>query len=272
MTSTVAGDPRYRAACSRCAGLCCVALSRSRAGGFGDDAPAGDPCHNLRPDDLCRIHATLREDGWPACTVFDCFGAGPRVVQVTFGGRADWRGDGALRRDLFATFGVMRHLMEVLRLLDEARSVATGDLCRRAEALFAEVDALVDSPAPRVRRADVDGLRRRVGPLLSEVSAAVRAPAPRSRRLGAHAMLLGADLSGQDLSRHDLRGALLIAADLRGCRLDRTDLLGADLRDADVRGADLSSALFLTTAQVAGARGDAATRLPAGMPRPDGWC
>ena len=68
-----------------------------------------------------------------------------------------------------------------------------------------------------------------------------------------------------------LRGALLIGADLRGADLSLTDLLGADLRGADVRGADLSGALFLTRRQVAGARGNATTRLPAGLEHPTHW-
>lgn len=262
---------RFSADCSRCAGLCCVALGRSRAGGFGADAPDGEPCTNLQPDNLCVIHATLRADGWPACTVFDCFGAGQQTTQVIFGGQTDWRGDAELRADLFATFGVMRHLMEMLRLLDEAKNLATGALMDRAVELFDEVDALVASPAPLVQRADVNALRARVGPLLTEVSTATRQPAPRSRKLKAHAMLLGADLHGQDLSRHDLRGALLIAANLRGCRFNHTDLLGSDLRDADLSGADLAGALFLTTPQVGAARGDASTRLPDHVSRPAWW-
>ena len=31
------------------------------------------------------MHAELRERGFPGCDVFDCFGAGQRVVQVVFG-------------------------------------------------------------------------------------------------------------------------------------------------------------------------------------------
>jgi hypothetical protein len=83
--------------------------------------------------------------------------------------------------------------------------------------------------------------------------------------------LLGADLRGVDLRGASLRGALLIAADLRGARLDAADLIGADLRDADLRGTDLSRALFLTSAQVAAARGDGATTLPPELPAPARW-
>jgi len=74
-----------------------------------------------------------------------------------------------------------------------------------------------------------------------------------------------------DLRRASLRGALLLGADLRGADLRLADLLGADLRGADLRGADLSTSLFLTPMQAAAARGDAATRLPARVPRPAHW-
>jgi hypothetical protein len=88
--------------------------------------------------------------------------------------------------------------------------------------------------------------------------------------------LSGQDLSGRDLRRRDLRAAdlsmaLLIGADLRGADLRSADLLAADLRGADLSGADLTDALYLTTMQAAGARGDTATRLPAGVPRPGHW-
>ena len=83
--------------------------------------------------------------------------------------------------------------------------------------------------------------------------------------------LVGARLRGADLRAADLRGALLVAADLREADLRTADLLGADLRDADLRGSDLREALFLTRPQVAAARGDRRTRLPAGLARPAGW-
>ena len=49
------------------------------------------------------------------------------------------------------------------------------------------------------------------------------------------------------------------------------DLLGADLRGARLDGADLADALFLTPPQVASARGDRTTRLPAGLDAPAHW-
>lgn len=257
--------------CSQCVGLCCVALTRTRSGGFGADIPAGVPCHHLQPDNRCEIHSRLREEGWPACTVFDCFGAGQQVTQVTFGGRSYWRDDPSSARSMFSTFATMRHLMEMFRLLTEARTLVTSELARRVDELCDELEALVNGSADQVAQADVQGLRGRAGPLLTEVSEQYRHPAPRSERFQPRAQLLGANLRGVSLDRHCLRSALLIAADLRGASFDRTDLLGADLRDADLSDADLSGSIFLTQQQVDAARGNSRTRLPDGLRVPDHW-
>lgn len=257
--------------CSQCVGLCCVALTRAKTGGFGADIAAGTPCHHLQADNLCQIHPRLREEGWPACTVFDCFGAGQQVTQVTFAGAADWRDGPATARSMFTAFASMRHLMEMLRLLTEARGLADGPLARDVEVILAELQELVAAPADQVASADVAGLRGRVGPVLGAVSEAHRRPAPRSRRFQPRAQLMGSTLRKARLDRHCLRSALLIAADLRGATFDRTDLLGADLRDADLSGADLRGAIFLTQQQVDAARGSEGTRLPAGLHVPSHW-
>src|SRR5664280_3541668 len=64
-----------RADCERCFGLCCVAPAFSASADFAIDKDAWQPCPNLRPDFRCGIHARLREQGFPGCTAYDCFGA-----------------------------------------------------------------------------------------------------------------------------------------------------------------------------------------------------
>jgi hypothetical protein len=86
----VVDAPELVADCSRCFGLCCVLLPFAAASGFGMDKASGTPCPHLDRDDRCAIHATLREDGWPGCAVFDCHGAGQQVSQVTYRG-VSWR-------------------------------------------------------------------------------------------------------------------------------------------------------------------------------------
>ncbi|RBY82930.1 pentapeptide repeat-containing protein [Geodermatophilus sp. TF02-6] len=169
---------------------------------------------------------------------------------------------------------------------DELAAVDPAALRAEAGALLAEVS---ERARATVRRRPPAGARR--GPGLGRPRPeARRGPVPgptlSSRRVGRTGSFpgeedgalqqRGADLVGADLRRADLRGvslrgAYLIGADLRDADLRAADLLGADLRAADLRGADLSGALFLTRPQVAAARGDAATRLPAGLEHPVHW-
>ena len=239
-------------------------LPFSASAGFGIDKPGGRPCHNLLADDGCGIHATLREDGWPGCTVFECFGAGQQVSQVTYAG-VSWREQDNLP-EMAAVLSVMRQLHEMLVHLAEVDH-RSPDPAARAAAL--EVEGLTGADPEALLLADVDALHERVGLLLGEASARVRRrwPAARDRT---RADLAGKAISG-DRRGWSFRGALMIGADLRGADLTDADLLGADLRGADVRGCDLSTALFLTQPQVNGATGDAATTLPDGLARPGHW-
>lgn len=239
-------------------------LPFSASAGFGVDKPSGRPCLNLLDDDSCRIHATLREDGWPGCTVFECFGAGQQVSQVTYGGRS-WREQDNLA-EMAAVLSVMRQLHEMLVHLVE---VARRSPDPAADAARTEIEALTAADPETLLLADVDELHERVGVLLSEASARVRRTWP-SAQDRTRADLAGRRLAG-DHRGWSFRGALLIAADLRAADLREADLLGADLRDADVRGCDLSSVLFLTQPQANAAIGDPATTLPEGLSRPARW-
>jgi uncharacterized protein YjbI with pentapeptide repeats len=279
----MADRPRTRVSlvpdCGRCFGLCCAALPFTASADFPVDKPAGQPCSHLRSDFGCGIHARLRETGWKGCTVFECFGAGQQVSQVTFGG-VSWRDAPETASQMYAVLPVMRQLHEMLALLGEALAIspAAGG---RAEltTVLDQVEQLTGATAEVLLRVDLAVLRQRVGPLLQQTSAALRAdarssgcaPAKVPRRVRPGADLLGADLHGADLRAGDLRGAYLIAADLRGADLRTTDLLGADLRDADLSDADLSAALFLTQPQLNAARGNAGTRIPAALRRPEHW-
>ncbi len=236
----------------------------TRSADFAIDKPAGEPCPNLRDDFRCGIHATLRDRGFPGCTVYDCFGAGQQVVQVTFGGTVP------ARAELTAAFEVLRPLHEVLWHVDAARGFAAAAEVRPAlDALFVRLSGLAEASAAELAATDVGAARADADVLLREASRLARAGTPARDLRGAD--LMGKNLRGADLTGADLRNAYLIGADLRGATLDRSDVIGADLRAADVRGADLSAALFLTRPQATAAVGDAATRLPAGLDRPPHW-
>lgn len=263
--------------CGRCFGLCCVALSFPRSADFPFDKAAGDPCVNLDESDACRVHAELRPRGFKGCTVFDCFGAGQKVSQATFGGRS-WRDDPRTADAVFAVFPVVRRLHELLWYLDRAL-LLTDDpaLVARLDSAFEHVLGLSDGTATDLVGLDVEAEYAAARPLLVEASevarrtslAARRSPAP--RRVAPGRDLAGASLAGADLSGLTLRGAVLIGADLSRARLTRCDVLGVDLRDADLSGADLGEAIYLTQMQVDSARGDGSTVLPPGFLRPRHW-
>jgi uncharacterized protein YjbI with pentapeptide repeats len=258
-----------RADCSRYVGLCCVALPFARSTDFAFDKPAGMPCPHLTGGDRCEIHARLRGEGFPGCEVFDCFGAGQRVVQVTFGGRS-WREGPDMARQMFDAFGTLRAVHEMRWYLADAASRTLPEALTSEVAAAAERLALQsDLGARDLARFDVDAVRADLGDLLARVSAAVRAGLGGPELRGCD--LAGRALGGESLQGADLRGALLLGADLQGADLRTADVLGADLRGADLRGADLTAALFVTAPQLAAARGDATTRIPEPLYPPRHW-
>ncbi len=256
-----------RADCARCFGLCCVAPAFAASADFAIDKPAGQPCPHLAGDFRCGIHDRLRERGFPGCGVFDCFGAGQHVAQVSFGGR-DWRHHPDTAGPMFAVFDVVRQLHELLWYLTEAQAL---DPSPALDAAFAETVRLRDRPSAALLALDVAAHRDRVNTLLLRTSERARAGIRERTPDRRGADLTGARLSGADLRGASLRGARLIGADLRGADLSRADFTGADLRGADLRGADLTGAIFLTQAQLDAATGDARTRLPASRSRPAHW-
>ena len=259
-----------RADCSRCAGLCCVALPFARSSDFAFTKAAGDPCGNLTEGFGCGIHARLRSSGMRGCTVYDCFGAGQQVVQGTYAGKT-WR-DGAPAAEMFEVFPVVKHLHELLWYLTDALAHAAA--APEHPALRAETErteALTRGTPAELLALDVDAERQRANAVLLRASALVRGQAPGRTTDHRGADLLGARLRGARLAGANLRGAYLIGADLRAADLRWADVIGADLRDANLRGTDLSSALFLTQAQVASAQGDTATLLPERLERPGHW-
>ncbi len=232
-------EVRLVADCASCFALCC-SLPFSRGREFPEDKPGDVSCRHLRDDDRCGIHADLRSRGWVGCAEFDCFGAGQQVSQVTYHGARE-----RVRTvEGMAVFGVVRGLHEMRFLLADP-AVRGSPYADEAAALDIELADAAGSSPDDLLAVDLTVLRGRAGDLFARVGAAAGAVSE--------------------------RGSLLLAADLTGRNLAGVDLLGADLRDADLSGADLTGALFLTQAQVNASRGDADTRLPARLSRPEHW-
>ncbi|GAB3896230.1 pentapeptide repeat-containing protein [Kibdelosporangium lantanae] len=254
--------------CSRCFALCCVALAFRASSDFAVDKEIGDPCRNLKDDYRCGIHARLRTSGFTGCTVYDCFGAGQRVSQETFGGTS-WRDDS---RAMFDVFPVMRQLHELLWYLTSALDITAARPAHQdVRRMLGHVTELAEGKPDELLDLDVAAVRQEVNVVLLRVSELVRAQVPGRKKDRRGADLMGARFRGADLRGVNLRGAYLIGADLRDADLRKADLIGVDLRDADLTGADLSDSVFLTQTQVNAAKGSAATRLPAYLTRPTHW-
>jgi uncharacterized protein YjbI with pentapeptide repeats len=284
-------DPDLAADCTRCFGLCCVAPGFTRSADFAISKPAGQPCPNLQPDFRCSIHDRLRPRGFGGCAVYDCFGAGQQVAQVTFGGR-DWRQEPELATQMFDVFAIVRQLHELLWYLSEALAMPPArPLHGELRAALQETERLAGASPDALAALDVSAHRRDVNALLLGASELARAGAGRT---GADpdgagpdgagltgAALTGADHRGADLAGKDLscaglagaslRGACLIGADLSGADLRGADLTGADLRGADLSGADLTGSIFLTQSQLDAAKGDSGTKLPPSLISPAHW-
>jgi uncharacterized protein YjbI with pentapeptide repeats len=270
-------ETELSADCGRCMALCCVAPGFTKSADFAISKRPGEPCPHLEQNFGCGIHDRLRPSGFPGCTVFDCFGAGQQVTQVTFAGR-DWRSHPEQAGAMFASFAVMRQLHELRWHVDQALTLTQGlaeglgdgqllaELTQADQTLRGHADS---SPAA-LAALDVDPLWVTVTALLRRASQLIRGEVPPGReRSGAD--LMGRHLAGVDLRRASLRGAYLIGTNLAGADLRLADLAGADLRGAQLAGADLSSSLFVTQAQLDAARGDARTKLPPARRRPAHW-
>lgn len=263
-----------RADCAECFGLCCVALPFSRSADFAVDKAEGEPCGHLRQDFGCGIHARLREHGFRGCAVYDCFGAGQKVSQHTYGGR-DWRQAPGSAREMFDVFHVMKQLHELLWYADEALSLpAARPVHDRLREARRRLEDLTHGSADALAELQWANVGSDVRPLLKRASELVRSGIPGIRaRKRKHLSLTGADLKDADLHGTSLRFRLLTGADLRGADLRTVDMIGTDLKGADLSGADLTGALYLTQPQLNAAKGDSRTVLSGrpGLVRPAHW-
>ncbi|WP_066300947.1 pentapeptide repeat-containing protein [Bacillus sp. FJAT-29937] len=274
MSNLIKNDNSLKADCENCFALCCVALPYAKCADFAHNKDGGTPCPNLQSDYRCSIHSNLRENGFRGCTVYECFGAGQKVSQVTFGGN-DWRGSQTLAKEMFDVFPIMQQLHEMLYYLYEAIGLEeTRSIYDELQTAIKKTENLTYLDSQSILDLDVPALRGRINELLLRTSELVRAKAPKNPKQNKCTKgkdLIGAKLKGADLRGSNLRGALLIAADLRQADLRWTDFIGADLRAVDLSGANVTGSLFLTQAQVNSANGDRHTKLPSSLRFPDHW-
>ncbi|PMC38690.1 hypothetical protein CJ195_08865 [Bacillus sp. UMB0899] len=264
-----------KADCENCFGLCCVALPYLKSADFAYDKDSGIPCGNLQTDYRCGIHSNLRNSGFRGCTVYECFGAGQKVSQVTYSGR-DWRKNKEIEKEMFEVFPVMQQLHEMLRYLYEAlnRKEASG-IQTKIEQAIEKTERLTHLNPQSILKLDIIKHREYVNHLLIQTSEYVRASVKHDQKqrvkLKRGIDLIGSNFKGANFKGANLRGAFLIACDLRNADLRFADFIGADLRDANICGANLTGSIFLTQVQINSANGDLRTKLPPSLEIPSHW-
>lgn len=264
-------EQKLSANCKNCFGLCCVALPFAKTADFAFNKEAGTPCRNLQLDFRCGIHENLRAEGQRGCTVYECFGSGQKVSQITFSGK-DWRTHPELANDMYQVFPIMQQLHEMLSYLHESLQLEeTRAIHGKIRKTYHEIEALTFLEPTTLKELDIPIHRAQVNDLLLQISELVRAKVANKRTNNRGRDFIGANLKNANLRGCNLRGALFIAADLTGADLRATDLIGADLRDADLSDANLKGSIFLTQAQVNSAKGNVRTQLPDNLKVPNHW-
>lgn len=163
-----------RADCENCCGLCCVAPAFAASSDFAINKPAGKACPKLTGDFRCSIHERLRPEGFQGCIAYECFGAGQKVTQITFGGR-DWRSSPKISSQMFDVFGVMQQLHSMLHYLQEALKMEPARaLSGEVEAKFEQLRLLSEGTPDQLERLDLSEHRRQVDHLLLAVGKLVR--------------------------------------------------------------------------------------------------
>ncbi|WP_186579441.1 pentapeptide repeat-containing protein [Aquibacillus kalidii] len=266
----------FQADCENCFGLCCVALPYARSSDFAFNKDGGTACRNLQTDYRCSIHTNLRNKGFKGCTVYECFGAGQKVSQMTYSGNS-WRDNSELAEEMFRVFPIMQQLHEMLYYIKEALSIEEVRLLHKElKQVLVETEQLTEMSPNSIVRLDVSSHRAYVSELLSKVSEIVRANGKKhsqtkAMKIDRMSNLIGANLRDANLRGSNLRGAILIAADLRNADLRNCDFIGVDMRDTNLGGARLTGSIYLTQAQVNAAKGDRNTKLPGHLRFPQHW-
>jgi hypothetical protein len=147
-----------------------VAPAFDKSDEFALDKPACTACPNLDEDDICMVHNRLEKAGFRGCVLYDCLGAGQRVVQELYPGRS-WREEPELLDEMWSALTALRGVHELILLLaTAAKAPLSGEERRMLEALQAElepaggwtavgVQAFATGPTPRSVSAFLRSLR-----------------------------------------------------------------------------------------------------------------
>ena len=143
-----------------------MAPAFDRSEQFGLDKPACAACPKLGADDRCSIHDRLESEGFKGCVIFDCLGAGQRVVQELYAGRS-WREEPALLPQMWGALKALRAVHEQILLLRAAAKLPLSPQERRT------LGSLLQDVVP-VGGWTVDRLEGSAGPIVQQAAAFIR--------------------------------------------------------------------------------------------------
>jgi len=256
--------------CSKCSGLCCVALFCSKMDGFPEDKPAGKPCINLQEDFRCKIHAELIKQKMKGCLGYDCFGAGQKVSQTIYH-NANWQTDQAKSQEIFDVFLVVFQVHQILYFLAEAKTmIPARELWNNVNALIKKGRDICNASPQEILAFDIDEYKKQVNECLRKVSSLISLKDNHNKE--EHKMnFVGKKFKEKNFDGMDFTMTLLIATNFEGCSFNGANFLGADTRDTNFNSADLSDAVFLTQGQINSAKGNLVTKLPSHLSSPITW-
>lgn len=254
--------------CEKCSGLCCVALYCMKTDGFPANKEAGIPCKNLRSDFRCAIYAHLKSKNMRGCLAYDCFGAGQKATQIC-DPNGDWRTNPGKANEIFDVFFLVFQLHQMLWYLVEAVSLSSDEqLKSKIDALILENQQMTNQSPDEILQLDIEKYRLQVNETLQQVSGMIAIESSDGRQSDD---FIGIEFKKENLDGRDFSMSLMIAANLEGCSLQGTNFLGADMRDTNIKNTDLSGGAFLTQMQINSAKGNAKTKIPPNLSRPNAW-
>jgi hypothetical protein len=157
---------RFKANCSACCGICCVALPFDASQGFAFDKPAHTPCVNLQSDFRCSIYDRRAISGFPSCGAYDCYGAGQQVTRLFK--NATWRDSAELATQMFGAFRQLRTLHELLAMLAISIQRANSENSRgKLKNKLQELEIICDE-MPAILAENIANIRHEVRVLLRE--------------------------------------------------------------------------------------------------------
>ncbi len=262
----------YTIDCSKCCGLCCVALYFSKIDGFPDNKNAGIPCNHLQHDYKCKIHSTLSKRGLKGCMAYDCFGAGQQITSH-LAEPPNWKVLSSKEtKTIFDSFSNIMQVHQVLWYLTVASTLGLEKSKKEQISLLLNQGKELTSQSLEIlQNMDIKSFREKSSLVLRKICLNIANKFSAHGKSDSNPNYMGKNFKQKNLIGKDFSMSLLIAANLEGANLLGANFLGADMRDTNIKNTDLSHSLFLTQIQINAARGNENTVLPPYLYAPISW-